>query len=261
MGLMLLVLMPVPYVDASSSSLFRSKFERAVVGAAGMMVELVLASIAFYIWLLAEPGTVRAVAFNVMLIAGVSTVLFNGNPLLRYDAYYILADLIEIRTSPAARCAISVSCSNAICSAPARSRSRTQPGARKSGSCSTASARSCTGSWWWWRSFCSSPGVFVIGVVLAIWAVIAMAVVPVGKTVHHLATAPRLARYRRRVVTVSIGVLALIVGFIIFVPMPFRSQTEGVVWLPEQQIVRAGANGFLSRYLVQPGRASPQAMR
>ena len=94
---------------------------------------------------------------------------------------------------------------------------------------------------------------FLIGVILAIWAVVAMALVPVGKAIHHLATAPRLARYRRRVAAVSIAVVAGIAGFIAFVPMPFRTQTEGVVWLPEQAIVRAGANGFLAQYLVAPG--------
>ena len=61
-----------------------------------MAVELFVAAIAFYMWLLIEPGLLRAILFNVMLIASVSTLLFNGNPLLRYDAYYILADLIEI---------------------------------------------------------------------------------------------------------------------------------------------------------------------
>ncbi len=61
-----------------------------------MVVELFLAALAFYVWLAVEPGFVRALAFNVMLVAGVSTLIFNGNPLLRYDAYYILADLIEM---------------------------------------------------------------------------------------------------------------------------------------------------------------------
>jgi putative peptide zinc metalloprotease protein len=96
MGLMLLVLMPIPYVEASASTVFKSKYRRALVGAAGMIVELFLAATAFYLWLLMEPGLMRAIMFNVMLVAGVSTLIFNGNPLLRYDAYYILSDLIEI---------------------------------------------------------------------------------------------------------------------------------------------------------------------
>ncbi|RPI43731.1 MAG: hypothetical protein EHM59_14645 [Betaproteobacteria bacterium] len=259
MGIMMLVLMPVPYVDATSSSLFRSKYERAVVGAAGMMVELVLAAIAFYIWLLAEPGTVRAVAFNVMLIAGVSTVLFNGNPLLRYDAYYILADLIEIpNLATRSMRYLGYLFERYLFGARDVEPPEGTPGEK---------------AWFVGYGIGSflyrivvvvaiilfiAGEFFVIGVVLAIWAVVAMALVPIGKTVHHLATSPRLARHRRRVVLVSAGALALIVGFIALVPVAFRSQTEGVIWLPEQQIVRSRANGFLSRYLVEPGtRVAP----
>jgi putative peptide zinc metalloprotease protein len=93
---MFLVFLPVPYVDASSSASFRDKWQRALVGAAGIIVELILAAFALFVWLNAEEGIVRAFAFNVMLIGGISTVLFNGNPLLRFDGYYVLSDLLEI---------------------------------------------------------------------------------------------------------------------------------------------------------------------
>ena len=88
--------LPVPYVDASSSAAFQEKWRRALVGAAGIVVELVLASFALLVWLNVEAGLLRAFAYNVMLIGGVSTILFNGNPLLRFDGYYVLADLLEI---------------------------------------------------------------------------------------------------------------------------------------------------------------------
>ena len=70
LGVIFLVMLPVPYVEASASIAFRSKWQRATVGAAGVAVELFLAAIAFYLWLLAEPGVVRAALFNAMLIAG-----------------------------------------------------------------------------------------------------------------------------------------------------------------------------------------------
>jgi len=82
-GIMLLVLTPVPYVDASSASGFKDKRQRMVVGAAGIAVELFLGALALFVWVSVEPGIVRTVAYNVMLITGVSTLLFNGNPLLR----------------------------------------------------------------------------------------------------------------------------------------------------------------------------------
>jgi putative peptide zinc metalloprotease protein len=77
-GIMFLVFMPVPYVDASDSAAMRDKWQRALVGAAGIIVELVLAALAMFVWINAEEGLARALAFNVMLIGGVSTLLFNG---------------------------------------------------------------------------------------------------------------------------------------------------------------------------------------
>ena len=96
MGIMILVLTPVPYVDASASWAFRSKWQRVLVGAAGMVVEVFIASFALFLWLNVEPGVVRALAYNTILIAGISTVLFNANPLLRFDGYYMLMDYLEI---------------------------------------------------------------------------------------------------------------------------------------------------------------------
>src|SRR2546428_11171344 len=60
------------------------------------MGELVIASVALYVWLGAQPGVARSLAHYAIILAGISTVLFNGNPLLRYDGYYMLVDLLEI---------------------------------------------------------------------------------------------------------------------------------------------------------------------
>src|SRR6201992_3801122 len=79
-GVMLLIFVPVPYVDASSSAAFRNKWNRATVGAAGIMVEAALASIALLVWIGVEPGMVRAFAFNVILIGGGSQCLFYRQP-------------------------------------------------------------------------------------------------------------------------------------------------------------------------------------
>ena len=96
LGVMLLVLMPIPYVDASASSAFPERHKRVLVSAAGMIVELALSAMAMLLWLTLENGIVRDIALNIVLIGGVSTLLFNGNPLLRYDAYYMLSDSVGI---------------------------------------------------------------------------------------------------------------------------------------------------------------------
>lgn len=95
--LMLLVFYPVPYVDASASSGFADRWSRIVVSAVGIMVEVALAALAVIAWVALEPGFARAAAFNLILLCGVSTVLFNGNPLLRFDGYYVLRELLPRR--------------------------------------------------------------------------------------------------------------------------------------------------------------------
>jgi len=100
-GVALLVLLPVPYVDASDSAGFANKYRRMAVAAAGIVVESTLACIALFVWLAVEPGLVNDIAFNVMLTGSVSCLLFNGNPLLKFDSYYVLSDGTELR--PGAR--------------------------------------------------------------------------------------------------------------------------------------------------------------
>ncbi|MFT3788954.1 MAG: biotin/lipoyl-binding protein [Tepidisphaeraceae bacterium] len=100
LGVMFLVLFPAPYVDASSAWSFPNKYHRVLVGAGGMIFELAVAAVAAWVWVTTEGNNAAAwintMAYNVLLISSVSTVLFNANPLLRYDGYYILSDLLEM---------------------------------------------------------------------------------------------------------------------------------------------------------------------
>src|SRR4029079_3112343 len=95
MGLMLLVFSPCLYCDVSDAWRFSSKWKRIAVSAAGIVVELTLAALATMIWWYAQPGVVQLVALNIMIICTVNTLLINGNPLMRYDGYFIFSDLIE----------------------------------------------------------------------------------------------------------------------------------------------------------------------
>lgn len=95
-GVMLLVFAPLPYTDATASWGMRNKWQRAYIGAAGMLAELFMAALAAMVWVNTGAGPVHSLAFNVMVVGSVSSLLFNGNPLLRFDAYYILSDLAEL---------------------------------------------------------------------------------------------------------------------------------------------------------------------
>ncbi len=96
MGFMMLVLTPCLYCNVSDSWMLPNKWHRAAIGFAGIYVEVMLASLATFIWWFTEPGLLNHVCLSVMFICSVSTIMFNGNPLLRFDGYYILADVLEI---------------------------------------------------------------------------------------------------------------------------------------------------------------------
>ncbi|MBU4273237.1 MAG: HlyD family efflux transporter periplasmic adaptor subunit, partial [Planctomycetes bacterium] len=97
MGVMILVLTPCLYCNVSDSWLLPSKWQRAAIGAAGIYVEVLLASICTFLWWFSQPGQLfNNLCLNVMFISSVSTIIFNANPLLRYDGYYILSDVTEI---------------------------------------------------------------------------------------------------------------------------------------------------------------------
>ena len=84
------------YVDVTSTWRLRSKWARMQVAAAGMYVELFLAAVATLVWARAPLGVLSNVCFNIMTTASVMTVLFNANPLMRFDGYYIVSDLLEL---------------------------------------------------------------------------------------------------------------------------------------------------------------------
>lgn len=96
MGVMLLMLTPLPYADLTSVWNFRDKWHRAMVGAAGMYADLFACSLATIFWAYSPPGALNEIALNLMFVTAVYTFVFNVNPLMRFDGYYILSDFVEI---------------------------------------------------------------------------------------------------------------------------------------------------------------------
>lgn len=96
MGIMLLVFTPALYCNVSDAWMLPGKWRRVAISGAGMVVEMVLAALCTWLWWFSEPGMLNNLCLNVMFVGSINTVVFNGNPLLRYDGYYILSDVIEI---------------------------------------------------------------------------------------------------------------------------------------------------------------------
>jgi len=254
MGIMFLVFMPVPYVDATSVSGFRSKWRRALVGAAGMLTELLIAAVAMMVWAAAEPGWVRAVAFNVMLIASVSTIVFNANPLLRFDGYYILSDLLEMpNLASRGNEYWRYLAERYLFRMKQVEPPLLAPGERNWMLTYTPAA-------FLYRIFVLFAIVlyiasewFFFGVMLALFGLVTMFGWPLVKLARYVLGIPRTQGARQRAVAVSLAVFSLVTAVLVLVPMPMRLQTEGVVWLPEEAQVRAQTNGFVHAVLQRPG--------
>ncbi|MBC7728686.1 MAG: peptidase M50 [Microbacteriaceae bacterium] len=254
MGLMLLVLLPVPYVDASASTVLRSRWSRALIGAAGMVVELFIAALAFYVWLAVEPGLLRAACFNIMLVAGVSTLVFNGNPLLRYDAYYILADLIEVPNLARQSARYWGYLGERYLLRMRDSISPAISGAERLwfalyGLASTAYRLFVTVA----IALFIGGQFFFFGVIMALWSVVSMLGLPLYRVLKQFGDRTDLRERRRSAFGIGGLVVTLLLLVVVMVPVSYRTQAEGVLWLPEQAIVRAGASGFVSALDTAPG--------
>ena len=253
MGIMLIVLMPIPYVDASSASEFRSKHRRILVGAAGILVELFLASLAVFLWLSLEQGVLRSVAYNVILIGSVSTILFNGNPLLRYDGYYVLADLLEIpNLAQRGMQYVGYLIKRYPLAIKREPPPYTGPGEPFWFVFYTVAS-------FLYRIFIYAAIIlviagkfFFIGVLLALWSAFSLVVAPIYRGLRFLISNPALRESRPRALLLTGLVLAVLVPVLFVMPFPCRTRAEGVVWIPEESLARAGTAGFVDRIVAQP---------
>ncbi len=255
MGVAFLVLTPVPFVDASAASAFPKKGRRILVSAAGIMVELFLASLAVFLWSLVEPGTVRDMAAVVMFIGGVSTVLFNANPLLKFDGYHMLVDAIEIPNlaSRANRFYGYLVQRYAFNLQEARSPA-SQPGESAWFACYGIAAFSYRMLIAFTIILFMAGNYFFIGVMLAAWAAATMLLLPLYKIVVYLLTSPLIARQRTRALATSLAAAVAVVSFVFFLPMPFWTRVDGVIWMPDHAQVRAGVAGNITDILATPGQ-------
>jgi putative peptide zinc metalloprotease protein len=211
---------------------------------------------ALYLWLVLEPGALRGAMHNVVLVAGVSTLVFNANPLLKFDGYYILADLVEI-PNLAQR-------SNEYWLWRLRrhllgDREATEPPA-------TAGERR------WFVAYAPAALIYRLMVMLAIAlfvaqeylfvgalvaavAVFTTLVLPLGKALAWLAASPALARKRGAAAARASLAVAAVVVLAVAVPLPVWVSAQGIVWVPQCAEVRALESGFVSGIVARNGEA------
>ncbi len=255
LGIMFLVFIPVPYVEASSSYAFANKYHRMLVGGAGILTELFLAAIAMMVWVMIEPGAVRALAFNVMVISGVSTLLFNGNPLLRFDAYYVLSDFLEI---PNLGMKSNKQLGHMLKYYLLGIQNEAPP------------ARSAREAAWLVfysvAAFCYRMIImltialfvagkfFIVGMLLALWSLYGFLLHPLFKTIKAMSMDSEIRKHKTRLTTVvSIFLLAILI-MLFWLPLPKKTVAEAVTWVPGEYRIVSGAAGMITRLTVTDGQ-------
>lgn len=259
MGIMLLVFMPVPYVDASASTAFYHKQRRMLVSGMGIMVELFLTACALLLWQWLDTGLAKNIAFNIAVIGGMSTLLFNGNPLLRFDGYYLLSDLIEIPNLGSG--------SNQYLGYLAKrylfdmrdSRSPVQAkGERPWFICYAI----LSGIYRLFISFSIALYIagkfFVVGVLLAFWALYTQIILPAYNAIAQLLPLAQRQNRRQRVLEVLGCAVMFVCSLLFLLPITHSSYTKGIIMLPEHSYLRAESDGFIQTLAAQEGQAVKQ---
>jgi putative peptide zinc metalloprotease protein len=244
-GLAWMIGLPVPYVDASAADRFASARQRAAVAAAGILAEIALAAFGLVVWAMTEPGWVHDAGFAVAVAGTTSTLLFNGNPLMRMDGYFVLCDLaglpnLATRSGSWWRALLQRALGWADAQAP-----QTAAGERP------WLAAYAPLAWCWRVGLMASLALWAGGQHRLLGAAVALlsAWWLLGAPLRALLRGPSEAgaslgarwRMRTRLVAVVAGLAALVVA----VPLPDRTVAPGLVRTSDDARVRAGVDGFV----------------
>lgn len=257
-GLMLLVLFPAPFIDATSSWNFESKWHRLLVAAAGMLFELAVAAGAALLWLWCRDNRpeslMQQMAYNTVFLASITTILFNANPLIRFDGYYMLSDWLDVPN-------LYERATNELKWLVQRfgfGLKNVQPPTTMPAEHTTLVLYGITSGIYRVLLLAGivmfvSTKLLVLGVLLGAWSMIGWAAVPLGKFLHWLFTSSTLHEHRARaiaVTTMTIGVISVLVGML---PVSEHLRASGVVEAANRADVAVQADGFVTEVRVRAG--------
>ncbi|WP_127145371.1 site-2 protease family protein [Pelagibacterium montanilacus] len=258
-GVMMLVFVPIPYVDCSDSAFFVRRRQRIAVAGAGMMAEFVIATVALVVWIVSTEDFVRLLAFNAMVLTTLTTVVFNANPLLRFDAYYILCEVIGIDN-------LGTRSQKTIRQLARRvflGEHPTETLARSGGEAALFVVYGVAS--FLYKCFIVFvvivsvfPRFFIAGLIFSIWGAVAMVGLPIWRTASGIATEMgKKGPGMGKTLAVRLGVPILIVAGALALPIPYAIIAQASVAVPPQAIVRAGASGQVAA--LPAGRAAEVA--
>ncbi len=251
-GAIFIVFVPMGYVDATASLGLPSKWRRIMVAAAGLYLEFFLAAIAAIVWARTDAGTANTIAHNAVVTGTVLTLFFNANPLMRFDGYYILSDLLEIpNLATRGRGWVTRTAgwllTNARGLKPKRLTTREE----------WIVAIYGVAAWCWGTLMVAGllAGASVAlrggGLLLAVVAAAGWIAVPVWRFVESLAGGGG----KWGALAVRGGIAAAVVYGALFVPFQRPVSSPGVVELADTRVLRAECAGFVEKIHVNDGDA------
>lgn len=253
-GLVFVVGTPLPYVDASAATGFYAKRQRLMVSAAGMAVELFLAALALLLWVQLSGGFLRDFLYNIILIGSVSTLFFNGNPLMRFDGYHLLTDAMDLPNLAT------------------RANQQVSYLLRRYafGVIGVFSPASSVREGWLLAGYGIAAFIYrvfmlffiillvanyfpALGLVIGCWLIFFQLVWPGIKAFRYLLRDKQLATQRKRALGVTGVATVLVIVLLAAVPLPQSTSVEAVLWLPEEARVKAESSGEVVELMVRDG--------
>ena len=253
-GVLFLLFTPMAYVNVTSMWRFSNRWHRIVVAAAGMYVELMISFVALIIWDRSS-GAVADIAFQLFLMASVTTILFNANPLMRFDGYFILSDLLNIPNlytkgtkwfgDRLKSCFFGLPVTTGICSPEERA---------------YVAAYGSLAFFW---KISISVGLIIgssvlfqgAGIVLAVLGAVLWFGMPIFQQCRNLFGSNAKQSINRSRTAFSCGLsIILLVGMFTFFRAPSIKSAPAIVQFGDETIVRAAADGFVREILVEDGQ-------
>lgn len=253
-GILLVLFTPLPFVDVTASWRFSSKWQRIATAAAGVYFELFVAAVAIILWSWSSDSVVRHAALNVAATAGLTSVLVNGNPLMRFDGYYMLSDWLELPNMSASGQKYIASLFQAIVGIETPPDNRSRRTRRIIAVYAIASLI--------WRNMVYAGLLVVLfamvsklGVFLA-WAALLLALAailvnPVRNVVRFLSKQQTVST--KRLAAVAAGALGLVLVVAFFLARPGTVRTCGIVEYSPPTIVRSASPGLVKEVKVHDG--------
>jgi len=245
MGAYLICLTPCAYVDASAAWGFPRKLHRISVSLAGMYFETAIAAVAALIWATTAPSMLNSTAHQIVLLAGVVTIAFNVNPLMRYDGYYVLSDLIEV-PNLRQRSLETLSAIFKRLFLGIRTERSNFPVWLKAVLLTYGVAST------FWKvgllfaiTAMIAMKFYVVGILLALFYVGSFVLGAVSKLVRYLWFAEETAHVRKRATVMAVVLLAAVFFGVAKMPLPKPVVTDAVVTREEESVIHVAVPGFV----------------